>query len=211
LDEVGEMPLQLQTRLLRVLQEKEIIRLGATAPTAVDVRVITATNKNLKEAMEQKSFRRDLFYRLNILQVTIPPLRERKEDVWMTATSLLRRTLGISTARLAEEILQPWRELFMKYAWPGNVRELQNIVQRIAWHYSESRTDSQADFSPQDIAPELFADAEEVGVGFALRGIGLQRERELITRVLEDCAGDKDKACRYLGISRTTLWRRMRP
>jgi propionate catabolism operon transcriptional regulator len=210
LDEVGDMPLQLQTRLLRVLQEKEVVRLGATQPTAVDVRVITATNKNLKEAMETGAFRRDLFYRINILQVAIPPLREREEDIWVVAVSILRQILGISSAGFAEEILQPWRELLQKYSWPGNVRELHNVVQRIAWHYRDSLGVTQVEFSPQDIAPELCVDAGEDQGGRTLKGMGLQRERELITRVLDNCSGDKDKTCRTLGISRSTLWRRMR-
>jgi propionate catabolism operon transcriptional regulator len=209
LDEIGEMPLQLQTRLLRVLQEKEVVRLGATEPTVIDVRVIAATNKNLKEATETGCFRRDLFYRINILQISIPPLRERAGDIWAIAVYMLRNAVGAPTDEAAAVILQPWREYFLRYSWPGNVRELQSIVQRITAHHRESPLKTQTDGFFRDIAPELFADNVVSEGALRLRKLTLQKERELISRVLDDCGGDKDEACRYLGISRSTLWRRM--
>ena len=210
LDEIGEMPLQLQTRLLRVLQEKEVVRVGATEPTAVDVRVIAATNKNLKELTDNGSFRRDLFYRINILQIALPVLREREEDIWPIAVHLLRHALRCPSDAAAEGILQPWREYFLRYAWPGNVRELQNIVQRIAAHHRENPHEIESGSFLRDIAPELFGENGEGEGAPTLKGLSLQKERELITRVLDHCAGDKDKACLRLGISRSTLWRRMR-
>ena len=209
LDEVGEIPLQLQTKLLRVLQEKEVVRVGATEPTAVDVRVIAATNKNLKEATETGSFRRDLFYRINILQIALPALRERDGDIRSIAVDMLQHALSIPSDK-AETILQPWREYFLRYPWPGNVRELQNIIQRIVAHHRENTRESHSGIFLRDIAPELFADHGERESTPTLKGLSLQKERELITRVLDSCTGDKDQACRCLGISRSTLWRRMR-
>jgi propionate catabolism operon transcriptional regulator len=195
--------------LLRVLQEKEVVRVGATESTAVDVRVIAATNKNLKEATETGSFRRDLFYRINILQIALPALREREGDIWSIAVDMLRHALSIPSDK-AETILQPWREYFLRYPWPGNVRELQNIIQRIAAHHRDNTRESHPGIFLRDIAPELFADHGERESTPTLKGLSLQKERELITRVLDSCTGDKDQACRCLGISRSTLWRRMR-
>jgi transcriptional regulator with GAF, ATPase, and Fis domain len=131
LDEIGELPLRLQAKLLRVLQEGEFERLGSATTIKVDVRVIAATNRNLTEAMQQGRFRSDLYYRLNVYPIHIPPLRERKEDIGVLAMRFLtesNRRLG----RWYRDIPPNVREALMRYDWPGNIRELENVIERAA-------------------------------------------------------------------------------
>jgi transcriptional regulator with GAF, ATPase, and Fis domain len=129
LDEIGELPAEVQVKLLRVLQERVIERLGSTQPIKVDVRIIAATNRNLEKAVEDKSFREDLFYRLNVFPIVIPPLRERVEDipglVWEFVDEF-SRTMGKSIESISQESM---RQLQL-YPWPGNVRELRNVIER---------------------------------------------------------------------------------
>ncbi|WP_156431142.1 sigma-54-dependent Fis family transcriptional regulator [Bacillus sp. FJAT-29814] len=139
LDEVGDMPLNLQGKLLRVLQENEITRVGGVKPIKIDVRVIAATNRNLEEMVEQGKFRQDLFYRLNIIPIYIPPLRERREDIIPLIYHFLaqiKRKYGVNRT-----FSQKALENFMNYDWPGNIRELQNMVERIALMISKSTID----------------------------------------------------------------------
>ncbi|NPB08304.1 MAG: AAA family ATPase, partial [Aquificae bacterium] len=129
LDEIGDMPLSLQTKLLRVLQEKEVERIGATKPVKVDVRIIAATNRDLKKLVEEGKFREDLYYRLNVVPIYIPPLRERKEDIPVLVKHFLdqfSREYG-KELEISGEVM----EAFMEYDWPGNVRELRNVVERM--------------------------------------------------------------------------------
>lgn len=129
LDEIGEMSLNTQAKLLRVLQEREVVRVGSTKPIEVDVRVIAATNVNLERAIEEKRFREDLYYRLNVLPITIPPLRERKEDIGMLALHIIRK-INLEYGRSVEEISPAAIAILEEYEWPGNVRELENIIGR---------------------------------------------------------------------------------
>jgi transcriptional regulator with GAF, ATPase, and Fis domain len=131
LDEIGDLPLRLQPRLLRVLQEGEFERLGSGKTIKVDVRVIAATNRNLAEAMQRGKFRHDLYYRLNVYPITLPPLRERREDIGLLAETFLRdasRRLGRLFDPISEEVL----ESLMRHEWPGNIRELKNVIDRAA-------------------------------------------------------------------------------
>ncbi|OAA84965.1 sigma-54 interaction domain-containing protein [Clostridium ljungdahlii] len=124
LDEIGDMPLTLQARLLRVLQERQVMRIGSDRLINVDIRVIAATNKNLLQMVEEGQFREDLFYRINVLPINIPPVRERKEDI----ISLIKYFMGRKkTIRLSDEVM----EIFMNYSWPGNIREIQNVASYI--------------------------------------------------------------------------------
>lgn len=209
LDEIGEMPVPLQTRMLRVLQEREVLRIGAIEPTRIDVRVIAATHRDLEAQVARGEFRSDLYYRLNILRLSLPPLRERIEDLAELAQHVLRRVTdrvrpGSKTQALLDELIR----VGAHYSWPGNVRELENFVERIAT-YSEEGAKSG---SPRDVLrrliPEIFTHGIAVGAS-TLASRRKETELEMIGRVLEECGGDRALAAKRLGISRTTLWRKL--
>lgn len=235
LDEVGEMPVSLQTRLLRVLQEREVLRVGATEPTPVNVRVIAATHRDLKAQVDRGLFRLDLYYRLNILRVDVPPLRERPQDIAPIARALQRKLclrLGLDV-RATSGLIEALVEQAQGYDWPGNVRELENLIERVT-AYAGSLRGAQAvearQASPflEVVVPELFArhagrreapgllpvgetPARHVAqAGPPLRQAQRQAEQAEIMRVLAGCGGDRALASQQLGISRTTLWRKLR-
>lgn len=209
LDEIGEMPISLQTRLLRVLQEREVLRIGAVEPTRVDVRVIAATHRDLSNQIDEQKFRRDLYYRLNILRVELPSLRERREDLPM----LLQHIVSRASARLhadrnvvalhAEKLIEAAAE----YDWPGNVRELENLVERIA---SSAAGGDGASVELRELIPEIYAPNAGGEATTELSRRRTRAESEWIRQVLEECGGDRDEACRRLGIGRTTLWRKLK-
>ncbi|HKR39863.1 MAG TPA: propionate catabolism operon regulatory protein PrpR [Paraburkholderia sp.] len=225
LDEIGEMPLPLQSRLLRVLQEREVVRLGATEPTRVDVRVVAATHRALTEQIEAGEFRADLFYRLNILNLAIPPLRERGADIALLASELLfqasrrepRVAVRIRTPEDAARTLALVSGALARHAWPGNVRELQNVVERMVVELADSEEDVLTPDVLRSIAPEVFESRGAASGGAATAGEGaltlrersLHTEADEIRAALDACNGDRDRACEMLGISKTTLWRRL--
>lgn len=225
LDEIGEMPLSLQTRLLRVLQEREVLRIGATVPTPVDLRVIAATHRDLAQQVRDGAFRRDLYYRLNILVLRLPPLRERHGDLPLLARHLVEKiALRLGDRALADEALvQAVVEAGHDYAWPGNIRELENLLERImVFRGAATRGSRITTTELRDIAPELFAGGHSMvaehrpgsGSGPA-NGVGgllsvEAAERENLRMVLRSSGGNREEAARLLGVSRTTLWRRMR-
>jgi len=219
LDEIGEMPLPLQSRLLRVLQEREVVRLGSTEPTRVDIRVMAATHRALTDAVEAGTFRADLYYRLNILSIALPPLRERPDDVMPLAAELLvqaarrepRLLLRIADTEEAARVLAGVAEPLRRYAWAGNVRELQSVVERIAVELAYTED---AGAVTQDvlrlIAPEVFAHATPgKSAALTLRERSRGVEAEEIRVALAAHGGDRDAVCAALGISKTTLWRRL--
>jgi transcriptional regulator, propionate catabolism operon regulatory protein len=218
LDEIGEMPPSLQSRLLRVLQEREVIRLGSTEPTRVDIRVIAATHRTLAEGVTDGSFRADLFYRINILSVALPPLRARSTDILPLATELLLQAarrdkalaLRVPGRDAAARLLAPLEQGLRRYPWPGNVRELQNIVERIAVEIPEMDVDGEhpLTLTPDDlqaIAPEVFETRSEAN----LRDLSRSVEADQVRATLAAFGGDRDAVCKALGISKTTLWRRL--
>ncbi len=206
LDEIGELPLEAQVKLLRVLQEGELTKLGASTSTKVDVRVIAATHRNLTAMIEDGSFREDLYYRLAVVPLTIPPLRERKEDIPELIDALFQRAKerhGLLDVRLSPAVHQR----LISYRWPGNVRQLENVLERML---VLSPTDLiTLDDLPEELLPSsanvtrLWSDLPEEGI--SLEAI----ERELIARALEKFAGNQTQAARYLDISRRTLIYRM--
>ncbi len=217
LDEIGDMPVSLQTRLLRVLQEREILRVGATEPTPVDVRVVAATHRDLASRIEAGLFRRDLYYRLNILRLELPSLRERREDLPALASHLLDKALARAgtPASAREPLLRGLLRLLGEagdYAWPGNVRELENLCERVAGAVGD---DAQG-LDPRllhELLPELARAGPTAAPGGPAAPLARRRaqsELELIRRVLDECAGNQAQACARLGISRSTLWRRLR-
>lgn len=203
LDEIGEMPLPLQTRLLRVLEEKEVTRVGGHQPVPVDVRVISATHCNLEEDMQQGQFRRDLFYRLSILRLQLPPLRERVADILPLAESFLKMSLAalsVPFSAASRQGLETCQIVLLLYDWPGNIRELRNMMERLALFLSVEPT---PDLTPQFLQlllPELARESAKTPIPGLLTA----------QQALEKFNGDKTAAANYLGISRTTFWRRLK-
>ncbi|HSD90200.1 MAG TPA: sigma 54-interacting transcriptional regulator, partial [Kofleriaceae bacterium] len=205
LDEIGELALPLQAKLLRVLQEHEVRPLGATKNQRVDVRVIAATNKNLETMLADGSFREDLYYRLNVIQLDLPPLRSRPEDIVPIAEHILegfaRRDGNRKRWRLSPEA----QHLLLAYHWPGNVRELNNVLERgVALCQGEMIAD---DDLPSQVREKRSADF--LGAAVARRMSLAELEREFIERVLEDEAGNKTRAAQRLGLDRKTLYRKL--
>jgi len=211
LDEIGEMPLPMQPKLLRLLQEKCFRRVGGTAEIACDVRVVAATNRDLKTLIEAGQFRDDLYYRLNVVTLNIPPLRERVEDIPLLALFFLRRyarELGRSVSGFAAETLQ----LLQQYNWPGNVRELQNIIERGVLFCSDGQfTPAELPLSLQSTAaaaPESRLITAELGK--PLPELLDDVESDLIHRAMIQARGVQAQAARLLGISRSNLQYKLR-
>jgi len=202
LDEIGEMPLLLQTRLLRVLEEREVMRVGGTRPVPIDVRIICATHCDLEARVREGRFRADLFYRLAVLRLALPPLRERAGDAVKLLEWSLKTALAALGARphpnLAAELLA-CRKLLDVYAWPGNVRELRNLAERLALFLAAEPLQALTAQFLLTVAPEL-------GGSTTLAAA----PAPTLAETLAQFGGNRDAAARHLGISRTTLWRRLR-
>ena len=197
LDEIGDMPLLLQAKLLRVLQEREVHPLGAPAPLPVNVRVVAATHRNLAAMIEEGRFREDLFYRLNVIAVRIPPLRERPDDLLPLVAHFLARhgkRVGRAGATVSIEAL----ELFRQYSWPGNARELENVIEQ-ALVLGEDGV-----IRPENLPPAMRGEISDHGVGTLS-----EMERDHILRALRKTGGNKAAAARLLGLNRKTLYRKL--
>jgi DNA-binding NtrC family response regulator len=203
LDEIGEMPPSLQVKLLRALQEREIRRVGATQPIVLNVRIVAATNRDLGQAIRDGRFREDLYYRLNVVPVVLPPLRERREDIPVLAEHFLSRaserhgrTLRLAPAATAR---------LLSYAWPGNVRELENAIERASILANGELV------GPEDLPPHI---ASGAGLGPAPTLPAQQNlaevEKAHILQTLERCGWNHSRAAEALGIGRTTLWRKLK-
>ena len=224
LDEIGDMPLDLQAKILRVLQEHEVTRVGGTNNIPVDVRIVAATNQDLRERVRRKEFREDLYYRLNVVPITLAPLRERLDDVPMLVHYFLDRTrteLSIQPKQISEETMS----LLISHSWPGNVRELENTIKRAVILSSDPML-TPADFeslrpetgdraiSPQDASLEAIVDTklrscftgiEKLDKGDIHAKVLQQVERPLIRFILEKTKWNQVKAADILGINRNTL------
>lgn len=220
LDEIGMMSLNLQSKLLRVLQEKEIIRVGSNEPIDVDVRIISATNINLEKAVKDGLFREDLYYRLYVIPIFIPPLRERKEDIPPLVVNIIRKCnqeFGRNIKDVSPEVIQ----LLSKYPWPGNIRELENVVERAVInmkvhgdileksHLPEfiSLTDIESRYEGNKILANTIPGIQKTGG--CLEGIKKETEKSAIMNTLRAFNGDCQKASDYLGISIRTLYYKM--
>ncbi|MEE4279648.1 MAG: sigma 54-interacting transcriptional regulator [Halieaceae bacterium] len=202
LDEVGEMPLPQQVKLLRVLQERRVRPVGATRETAVDFKVIAATNADLSAEVERGAFRDDLYYRLNVFSLRLPPLRARRDDIGAIAAHYLAHYAAIYGAEVnVGALLTRLRDAFDDYHWPGNVRELQNFAERLVVNLASGV--SQQALLLDEVLPELSANS---GRGRGLKEQEFRSIREAMLRL----AGDKAAVSRELGISTTTLWRRLK-
>ena len=202
LDEIGDLPIDMQAKLLRVLQEREIRPVGATGRVQIDVRVIAATNRDLEAGIRSGGFRQDLFFRLNVVQLKLPPLRDRKSDIPLLVTSFLEKFSD--PQRPVRTIAEDAMRRLMAYDWPGNIRELENAVERAValgsgpiLHLGDlpSNLQYRADEKPLDVDELLPLD---------------DLERRAIFRALHETGGDKLAAARLLGIGKTTLYRKLK-
>jgi propionate catabolism operon transcriptional regulator len=210
LDEIGEMPLALQTRLLRVLEEREVMRVGGTRPVPIDVRVISATHCDLEARVRDGRFRADLFYRLAVLRLALPSLRERLDDVVPLAEWSLKQALAALGARPHPNLhaeVKACAPLLEGYGWPGNVRELRNLMERLALFLAAEPLQALTPSFMLSVAPEMGRQAASAAAASAGPA---PAAGETAAEVLERFGGQRDAAARYLGISRTTFWRRLR-
>lgn len=205
LDEIGEMPLDVQPQLLRFLENGEIRPLGQNSNIIADVRVIAATNRDLKSMVQERTFREDLYYRLNVLPLDLPPLRERRDDIEPIVNRCLERLARRLGRGLCKVSKSSWKRL-REYDWPGNVRELQNVIERAVMMAREG-----------DIKPEHLIMVNPLPVLGGGQGAGIgdmvalaEVEKRHILAVLENCGGNQRKSARVLNISKSTLWRKLK-
>lgn len=208
LDEIGDMPLSMQAKVLRVLQEKEIERIGSNRPILLDVRIIAATNQNLQELVRKKLFREDLYYRLKILQIHLPPLRERCEDIPPLIDCLIKkinRKIGSDIRGITPKSL----ELAMQYDWPGNIRELENVIEQAVNWSEDLYLDLQLPLasSPSKLAPAAIERTSSIE---AFHDSVAETERDLIVQALTKTRWNKAEAARLLKIQRSVLYKKMR-
>ena len=205
LDEIGELPLEMQAKLLRVLQEREVRPVGSNEQLPVNVRVIAATNRDLEAAYRTGTFRKDLYFRLNVVTVRLPSLREHRSDIPQLVHYFLDRYAPGKNI----QVMPPAMKSFLQYDWPGNVRELENCIARAVALGDDQMIDI------EDLPPAIRDTAAEAGLitngGSALSTTALaDLERITIQRVFEQAGGDKALAGRMLGISRATLYRKLK-
>jgi two-component system NtrC family response regulator len=209
LDEVGEMPASLQVKLLRVLQEMEFERVGGTQTIQTDVRVLSASNKNLKEEVAKGEFREDLFYRLNVINIEVPPLRERVEDIRLLVNHFAQKYGQDEGKDKIELSGQAWKA-FYRYSWPGNVRELENTIERAVVLSSDGQIDL------EDLPDELSGKREDLDVDrFIPLGAPLQKtleeiEEKLVRRALEQCDNVQSHAADMLGITKSLIQHKLK-
>ncbi len=203
LDEVGDTSLAVQSKVLRALQEQEVRRVGSMAPIRVDVRLVAATNRDLRTLVDAGRFREDLYYRLNVVTIKLPPLRERVEDVPLHAAHFLRRHAAARDGpapAIAPEAMDALRE----YRWPGNVRELEHVIERAVTLASANRPVILFDDLPEAVRVPGSSESGRI----SLESLREDAEREHIMRVLKATGGNRTDAARLLGIDRKTLYRK---
>jgi transcriptional regulator with PAS, ATPase and Fis domain len=207
LDEIGDMSPALQVKLLRVIQEKQFERIGGVKTITADVRIITATNQNLEKAVAEKRFREDLFYRINVIPISLPALRERGSDIMILANHFLTNFNKLkrkNMQRIAPEAIS----YFMNYSWPGNVRELQNLIEMLVVMKEEGEI-SIDDLPPKIINSQKPADTK-INIELNENGINFndrisQLEKDLLMKALKMSGGVKNRAAKLLNLNRTTL------
>jgi transcriptional regulator with GAF, ATPase, and Fis domain len=221
LDEIGEISPVVQVKLLRVLQERTFERVGSNEPIETDVRLVCATQKDLRKEVAQGRFREDLFYRLNVVPIVVPPLRQRQEDILVLADHVLE-TCSLKLNKHLRGFSQPARELLLRYSYPGNVRELENMVERAVALGGDRATVQPADLCGFQSCPYL-GGAPQDSCGFCSEGLtgGKKKkdaslttlaaarerfEKDYIVSVLERVDGSRTTASRILGLSRKALW-----
>jgi transcriptional regulator with PAS, ATPase and Fis domain len=203
LDEIGDMPLNMQVKLLRVLQEGEVEAVGSVKPISVDVRIIAATNRPLEKMMEEKRFREDLFYRINVVPFFIPPIRERMEDLDELVdyfTGKITKKSGKRITGIDEEV----RQIFRSYSWPGNIREIENVMEASIYLTSDERIQKGS-------LPEYLRERAVLPIGSSkLKEILEETEKRVLAQSLEKYKDDKLKAAKVLGISKSTFYEKVK-
>jgi len=198
------MPLDMQVKLLRVLQDGVFFRVGGSVPIKVDVRIIAATNRDLDEMMNKGTFREDLYYRLNVVSLEVPPLRERREDIPELVYLFLQEFSQLYNKQITK--LEPGvMAIFLAYSWPGNIRQLKNVIERMVIL-------TEGDTVPESAIPETIrtsSQQDQVTVSVGLASVTEQTERDLIVRTLKQVNGNRSEAARMLGIPRSTLYYKM--
>ncbi len=206
LDEIGDMPLAMQAKLLRVLENGEVVRVGANEPIRVNVRIISATNTDLRKRVEEKQFREDLYFRIKGATLTVPPLRERREDIPLLIDYFIRlanETHGTAIRGVDPEV----KRVLMSYPWPGNVRQLRSAIENMVVLSSDDR------LTVDDLPPEIHRPPEEVAARQfgQLAGISIEdAEKELIRNTLKMVDGNREQAAQMLGIGERTLYRKIK-
>jgi PAS domain S-box-containing protein len=203
LDEIGDLPLSTQVKLLRVLEEKIVERVGDNRPIHIDVRIISATNRNLKQLVEQGAFREDLFYRINVIPIIVPPLRERAGDIPLLAESFFRR-IQLKSDKKIKGISREAMELLMTYTWPGNVRELKS-----AFEYAFV-TCQEPLIQPNHFPPTVYHESRPLGIQKAAAADRTATKKGQLIEALEKAGGNQSRAAELLGVSRVTVWNRMK-
>jgi len=211
LDEIGDMPVNLQAKLLRVLQDREVVRIGDSRPIPIDVRIIAATNKDMEELIEQGLFRRDLYYRINVIPIKIPPFRERKEDLKMISEHLLKKHSAL-LGKMIEGIEDEAMMTLKKYDWPGNVRELENVIEYAV--NMETGKELTAESLPAYLTENTdYSYKEPDTYEMSLKDSSNMSERNKIIsalRLFEDNTKGKKECAKYLKISLSTLYRKLK-
>jgi transcriptional regulator with PAS, ATPase and Fis domain len=202
LDEIGDMPLSIQAKVLRALQEKEFQRVGGTKPIHVDIRVIAATNKDLSQLIKEGKFREDLYFRLNVFSIVLPPLRERREDISILADHFLKNSQ--KQAKLSTAALQ----VLIGHNWSGNIRELKNVLERASIMSEEGVID--ASHLPEEIRQGINASASSSRENLPLDDRINLMEKEMIISALKETSGVQVKAANILGINQRSLWHRIK-
>jgi DNA-binding NtrC family response regulator len=210
LDEVGDIPPTVQVKLLRLLQGREFERVGGTETLSVDTRFVAATHRDLEAMLEQGDFREDLFYRLNVIPIYLPPLRERGDDVDALARHFCR-TFGQANGKPEISIEQDGIALLRRHPWPGNVRQLQNLVERLvvlADRPLVTARDVERELTPTSIQPAGLEEPAEEAV--TLESLVNETVRQALVRTLKRCGNNRSQAARILGISRRTLYNKLK-
>ncbi|MBN1670602.1 MAG: sigma-54-dependent Fis family transcriptional regulator [Kiritimatiellae bacterium] len=203
LDEVAEIPASVQIKLLRVLEERQFERVGGQESIDVDIRLVAATNKDLRKLKDEDRFREDLFFRLDVVTIDLPPLRERREDVPLLSYHFLKE-FAEKNGKAVDEIVPEALELLGRYAWPGNVRELRNVIEKMVV-LARGRK-----LTARDVPRHIEQDAGESPEPIVTAGLSLaEAEKQLILKTLDACGGNRSQAAQRLGISRRTLFRKL--
>ncbi len=207
MDEIGDMPGAMQAKLLRVLENGEVVRLGSNEPIKVDVRLISATNRNLKEMVEEKKFREDLYYRINGAAFFLPPLRERREDIPLLVHHFMNQAAEKYDKKIAG-IKPELNQVMMTYPWPGNVRQLKNVIENMVVLSSDEH-----ELGTELLPPEMKSKAAEAVGGQIINLVGIsmeQAEKELIKNTLKMTNGNREQAAKILRIGERTLYRKIK-
>ena len=204
LDEIGDIPLSIQIKLLRVLETRQFERVGENRPIETDVRIITATNRNLLELIDQKRFREDLYFRINVIPIHLPPVRQRKDDIPLLVNTFISR-LALRTGKNIRGLTRDALNCFMDYPWPGNVREMKSALE-----YAFTVVDREA-IDIDHLPPQMLARPSSVAAVAAPRIADTgNSQRQALIDALQTAGGNQSQAARLLGVNRVTVWNRMR-